>query len=412
MRGAEMVDFLDAGTVLALLGAGAASAWTVSSFSRNRAAAEVGRADDRASALREDLLNHKLELAQAQRLLELARNQHQPSSNQKELEILNDLRKALDDTAQSLWTSRAGAVPDAKLLLRSPSAPPVLVISNLKGGVGKTTFTVNLGAYFQHTLKKRVLFIDTDYQGSLTNNLLVAAGATANISSSSTWLRFDADPAAVLENAAKLDSVLPGCALLGSDYRLNEFEMKEQLRWLIKETELDVRFRLSRILASERVAELFDIVIIDAPPRLGTAGVNALAAADFFLIPTLLTQTSLEPIKQMLALFRGVFSSLNPRLRLLGVVANQTYHLKGFTKDEQPRIAPINEVLEAYQPGARFLSSIIKRQPTIAKLAGNRIAYLNDHDEDVQRSFDALGAEVWNLMEQARKLQSTYSTAG
>ena len=400
-----MVEFVDAGTLLAALAAGAASTWAVTSFIRSRLSAEVQRGDDRAAALREELLNHKLELAQSQRLLEQARNAHQPDSNRKELEILNALRKALDDTTQSLWTSRAGAAPDAQMLARSPTAPPVLVISNLKGGVGKTTFTVNLGAYFRQKLNKRVLFIDTDYQGSLTNNLLIAAGSTANVSSSSTWLRFDADPAAVIENAAKLDNVLPGCALLGSDYRLNEFEMKEQLRWLISETELDVRFRLSRVLASERVAELFDIVLIDAPPRLGTAGVNALTAADFFLIPTLLTQTSLEPIKQMLALFRGVFSSLNPRLRLLGVVANQTHYLKGFTRDEQPRIAPINDVLEAYQPGARFLSSIIKRQPTIAKLAGNRIAYLNDNDEDVQRSFDALGAEVWALMEHHRKQQ-------
>lgn len=395
-----MVDFLDAGTLLAAVAGGAAATWAVNSHIRSRLSADVQRGDDAAAAQREELLNQRLEIEQLRRQLEQARSIQQPNMYQRELTILNALRDSLHDSAPSLWSSRAAPAPDSALLNRPLSAPPVIVISNLKGGVGKTTFTINLGAYFRQKLNKRVLFIDTDYQGSLTNNLLVAAGTTANVSSSSTWLRFDAEPRVVMENAAKLDGILPGCALLGSDYRLNDFEMREQLRWLIQETELDVRFRLSRVLASERVADLYDVILIDAPPRLGTAGVNALTAADFFLIPTLLTQTSLEPIKQMLALFKNVFASLNPRLRLLGAVANGTYYAKGFTRDEQPRIAPINQVLESYQPGARFLASIVKEQPTIKKLAGNRIAYFGDGA--VQQSFDALGAEVWALMEQAR----------
>jgi cellulose biosynthesis protein BcsQ len=94
--------------------------------------------------------------------------------------------------------------------------------------------------------------------------------------------------------------------------------------WLTSQLSKDVRFLLRELLHGPVVQERFDCVIIDCPPRIHTASVNALAAADFLLIPVLLDLTSADSVPRMLSWVQKYREAgVCPQLELLGVVANK-----------------------------------------------------------------------------------------
>jgi chromosome partitioning protein len=180
------------------------------------------------------------------------------------------------------------------------------MVANNKGGVGKTTLTAYLAAYFR-SKGKRVLAVDLDHQGSLTGWLLSAGGITipdgqdhrlalANTVLASELL--EKWPAEVLN-----DGPLAGTQLITADYTLTQHETKLMLRWLRRLGQPDIRYNLARVLMSDHVQSQkkgFDIVLIDAPPRLTTGAMNALAACTHLLVPTKLDMLSAETVRSFL----------------------------------------------------------------------------------------------------------------
>lgn len=85
-----------------------------------------------------------------------------------------DLRR-ITEGSQELWKLRpAKAFPEYLTWLRDPAGAKLITFGNLKGGVGKTTLAANFAAYLSHTRNKPVLLVDLDYQGSLSNMLMLA----------------------------------------------------------------------------------------------------------------------------------------------------------------------------------------------------------------------------------------------
>jgi chromosome partitioning protein len=189
----------------------------------------------------------------------------------------------------------------------------VIAVANQKGGVGKTTSTLKLGAAL-HEAGKRVLLIDLDPQG----NLSVAAGiqdldaaypSIGDLLAHAARSRGQAVAApslaeGIVKSPAGLD-IVPGNATLSA-------------------AELSLVSALNReaMLASllERVAPTYDFVLIDCLPSLGLLAINALRAADGVVIPVQADFLATQGLGQIIETIAAVREQLNPDLSILGVL--------------------------------------------------------------------------------------------
>jgi len=178
-------------------------------------------------------------------------------------------------------------------------SPRIVIFSNQKGGVGKTTLTRELGIYLS-SLGHRVLLVDCDPQGNLTKSLL--EGTDGGLYDTLT-----SDGLAPL----KVDERL---SLYAGDFRLALLEKS-----LIGE--IDAYSRLRALLADPGLAD-FDYVFLDTPPSLGVLTVNALTAAQHLVIPMNPSLYSMQGTNDLLRTVSKVHSNLNPSLSLLGVIIN------------------------------------------------------------------------------------------
>jgi cellulose biosynthesis protein BcsQ len=189
------------------------------------------------------------------------------------------------------------------------SSVPIVTIANLKGGVGKTTLTANLAAYFATETrspmaperKRRVLVIDLDFQGSASSMLLKredrlpGPGQLSDASDLLLGLLRERDV------VRALGAVAPeGVQVIPAYYDLARTETRLQLQWMIGDERSDIRYRLRDILNAPAVQEKFDLILIDAPPRLTTATIAALCASTHLLIPTILDVVSGEAVGSFL----------------------------------------------------------------------------------------------------------------
>ena len=177
----------------------------------------------------------------------------------------------------------------------------ILAIANQKGGVGKTTTAINLGAGLG-ALERRVLLVDCDPQGNATRGL----GGRAT------------EP--------QLYHALVGEATLAETIRPSGFpnlDLVPSARDLVGvEVEFVGRPEWERVLkgALAEVAERYDTILIDCPPSLGHLTVSALTAADGVLVPLQCEYFALEGISELLATVKRVQGGLNPRLQIAGIL--------------------------------------------------------------------------------------------
>jgi len=177
-------------------------------------------------------------------------------------------------------------------------------MANQKGGVGKTTTAVNLGAYLAAS-GQRVLLVDVDPQANATSSLGVDR---KNLSLSTYDVLLDgapADRAILLTKQVHLDLLPSSPSLAGAEVELVELVDREH------------RLRC----ALDTVVERYDYVFMDCPPSLGLLTVNALTAArEGVIIPVQCEYLALEGLGHLLKTIYLVRDRLNPRLTIAGVV--------------------------------------------------------------------------------------------
>ncbi|WP_114559495.1 ParA family protein [Desertihabitans aurantiacus] len=195
--------------------------------------------------------------------------------------------------------------------LPEPSAPregplraTVIAMCNQKGGVGKTTTTINLGAALAET-GRRVLMVDFDPQGSLS----VGLGVNPHTLESSVYnllMARDVD----VDDVVTATNV-PGLDLLPSNIDLSAAEVQ-----LVSEVAREQT--LSRVLA--RVRDRYHVILIDCAPSLGLLTVNALTAADKVIVPLECEFFALRGVALLTDTIAKVQDRLNPDLELLGIL--------------------------------------------------------------------------------------------
>ena len=180
----------------------------------------------------------------------------------------------------------------------------IYTLVNQKGGVGKTTTTINLAAYLAQ-MGQQVLVVDLDPQANATSCLGVDKH-TVQISTYDALLNTDIPPAAILYNERLKLSLLPSSpALTGAEIELVEEDGRE--------------FRLKNALGS--LDGKYDYILIDCPPSLGILTVNGLIAArDGVLVPVQCEYLALEGLGQLTQTIQRVQSALFPDLHVRGVI--------------------------------------------------------------------------------------------
>ena len=178
----------------------------------------------------------------------------------------------------------------------------IIAVANQKGGVGKTTTSVNLSAAFAE-MGKKVLLIDCDPQGNATSGLGIEKDGL-ELSIYDALINDTPMEEIILQTQFGLDMVPSVMDLAGAEVELVNLD--------------DKQYRLKK--AVELIKDKYDYILIDCPPSLGHVTLNALTAADSVLLPLQCEFYALEGLSQLLSTVQLVQEQLNEKLRIEGLV--------------------------------------------------------------------------------------------
>lgn len=250
----------------------------------------------------------------------------------------------------------------------------IINICNEKGGVGKTTTSLNLASYLA-ALGKYVLLVDLDPQANATGGLgIKVRDEHLNIYHS---LVGEESPSSYLRKTSLFGfDLLPASpSLAGATVELASLDSRE--------------FRLKRTINSIRTN--YDYILIDSPPSLGLLTINGLAAAEEVIIPVQCEYYALEGLGNLLKTVEMVRESLNPQLKIAGVL------LTMYDKRNRLARAVVKEVQKNF-PG-RVFETLIPRSISLAEAPSFGKTILQfDPDSKAGRAYRQLAEEVIKII--------------
>ncbi len=202
----------------------------------------------------------------------------------------------------------------------------VIAIANQKGGVGKTTTTVNLGIGLAH-MGKKVLLIDTDPQGDLTSSLGFRDVDSLEDTLASIMEEMINDEEfdlskGILHHCEGVDVIPANIELSGVEVSLVNAMSRELV--------------LKRYI--EQIKDKYDYILIDCMPSLGMLTINAFASADSVLIPVEMEYLPIKGLQQLIRTIGKVKRQINPKLKIEGILPTMVDKRKRYTKDSMARL--------------------------------------------------------------------------
>jgi chromosome partitioning protein len=246
----------------------------------------------------------------------------------------------------------------------------VYAVANQKGGVGKTTTAINLGAYVAK-VGKRVLLVDMDPQANATSSLGYDKRNLDRTMYDVIINNLALADLIITTERVGLDIAPAGLALAGAEVELVALPKRE--------------YRLA--LALKPLLDSYDYVFIDCPPSLGLLTVNALTAADGAIIPIQCEYLALEGLSQLLGTIKRIRERLNVTLRVMGVVMTM------YDSRTSLSAQVVNEV-RRYFPHEIF-NTIIPRSVRLAEAPSYGQSILEyDADSRGAQAYESLAAEI------------------
>lgn len=248
----------------------------------------------------------------------------------------------------------------------------VISLVNQKGGVGKTTTAVNLGAYLSE-MGKFVLLLDLDPQANATNGIGIDSRQAQGLYQ-------------VLSGGARAKDVIKKTQMAGYDIMPSSGELAGARVELIERDNRE--FQLREILADIRT--LYDYIIIDCPPSLDVLTVNGLVASDSVIIPVQSEYYALEGLGQLLETVDLIKTNIQPSLEILGAVITMY--------DKRNKLCRgVAKEVQRHFPG-RVFSSMVPRCVNLAEAPSFRQTILEFNKwSKGAKAYRQLASEVINL---------------
>lgn len=246
----------------------------------------------------------------------------------------------------------------------------IIALANQKGGVGKTTTTINLAASLA-TLEKRVLVIDADPQANASSGLGVDIKETECSIYECMVNGIDVHEAIYTTDIEGLDIISSHIDLVGAEIEMLNISDREKI--------------MKRVLAPMK--EEYDYVLIDCSPSLGLITINALTAADAVLIPVQCEYFALEGISKLLNTIKIIKSKLNPALEIEGFLLTMF--------DSRLRLA--NQIYDEVKRHFQELvfQTVIQRNVKLSESPSHGIpVILYDADSTGAKNYLALAQEI------------------
>lgn len=246
----------------------------------------------------------------------------------------------------------------------------VISITNQKGGVGKTTTSINL-SYYLAKQGKKVLLIDFDPQGNATSGLGIDK------------LNLGLSMVDVVVGGVALDKVL-----LATDY--SNFFVAPSIPALadaeVKLSQAEGRFTKLKV-AVDNLESKFDYIIIDCPPSLNLLTVNGLVVAQYILLPVQAEFYALEGLGQLLETMKLIRKRMNPTLNLLGVLVTMMDFRTTLSNQ-------VHEEIKKHFPGKVF-ETVIPRNVRLAEAPSHGLPVgVYDQFSKGARAYKALAKEI------------------
>jgi len=278
-------------------------------------------------------------------------------------------RDCLSPTGSSCWNGRGRGHPERASEERGVTR--IVAIANQKGGVGKTTTAVNLAASLALS-GSRVLLVDLDPQGNAT----MGSGIDKRTLGKST---FD-----VLMDLHRLQDCLVPANEMGFDVLPSNADLTGAEVTLLDELAREVRLRN----ALNPVQENYDYIFIDCPSNTSLVTINALASADYVILPVKLEVMSTDGINHMVDFISMVKEEANPDLRILGILITQ------YEKDTKVSAKILEEIKQNGWEGDLFKTRIRKNVTIAEGQAYRKNIFDYNRKSTGAQDYVALGDEV------------------
>jgi chromosome partitioning protein len=259
----------------------------------------------------------------------------------------------------------------------------IIAIANQKGGVGKTTTCINLAASFAATQRK-VLLVDLDPQGNAT----MGSGVDKNALELTTC--------DLLLGEASLEDIRHAPAAVGYDVLPTNSELTAAEVALMNRPDRQARLRQ----ALEPVESQYDYILIDCPPSLNMLTVNALVAAESVMIPMQCEYYALEGLSALLKTVDRIRTTVNPRLRVEGVLRTMYDPRNNLANDVSGQLI-VHFPKQVYR-------TVIPRNVRLAEAPSHGLPVLNyDRKSRGALAYLALAGEILRKDEEFNNLAGT-----